>query len=382
MFESIVAFIREQYGTEAFIPLHEPRFLGNEKKYLEECIDSTFVSSVGKFVDAFEEQVAAFTGAKRAVATANGTLALHLALILCGVRPETEVLTQPLTFIATANAIAYTGAKPVFLDVDKETLGLSPDALTDFLSRYGEIKNGQCINKVTGNQIVACIPMHTFGHPARIDDIVAICNKYNISVIEDAAESIGSFYKDKHTGTVGKMGVLSFNGNKTITTGGGGMIITNDENLANRAKHLSTQAKVSHPWDFIHDELAFNYRMPNLNASLGLAQLEQLPGFLEQKRSLAKKYNQFFESQSISFFNEPYHAKSNFWLNAILLSDREERDAFLKYTNDHGVMTRPAWTLMNDLPMYQDVFPVEIPVARWLADRLVNIPSSVILQDN
>ncbi len=382
MFSDFITFVRSTYETNDFIPLHEPRFRGNEKKYLNECIDSTFVSSVGKFVNLFEQKVAEYTGAKYAVAVVNGTAALHIALLLAGVKPDEEVITQPLTFIATANAITYTGAKPVFVDVDKDTMGLSPEKLEEWLENNTEQKTKnkkqQTVNEKTGKRIAAIVPMHTFGHPCRIDEIVEICNKYNITVIEDAAESLGSYYKGKHTGTFGKLAILSFNGNKTITTGGGGMILTNDEDLAKLAKHLTTQAKVPHKWEYAHDYIGYNYRLTNLAASLGVAQMEQLPDFIKAKRALAESYKTFFEKQDIEFFVEPENAKSNYWLNAVLLKDRQQRDEFLEYTNNNGIMTRPAWELMNRLPMFRDCQTGDLSNTEWLADRVVNMPSSVI----
>jgi perosamine synthetase len=398
-FQNIVDFIRELYQKpEGFIPLHAPVFNGNEKKYLEECIDSTFVSSVGKFVDEFEVKMAEYTGAKKAVVCVNGTNALHLALMLVGVERDTEVITQPLTFIATANAISYCGARPVFLDVDMDTMGLSPSALRSWLEENAEhrtpnpktahsspgsarseaTKQPVLINKKTGKRISACVPMHTFGHPCRIDEIVKICNEYNIPVVEDAAESLGSYYKGQHTGTFGAIGILSFNGNKIITTGGGGMLLFDDEQLAKRAKHLTTQAKVPHAWEFMHDEIGYNYRMPNINAALGLAQLEQLPGFLKSKRGIAEEYRDFFKTTPWKFFNEPENASSNYWLNVLLMKDRQERDEFLKFSNQNGVMTRPAWKLMNILPMFETYQTDELQNANKLSDTLVNIPSSVI----
>jgi aminotransferase in exopolysaccharide biosynthesis len=376
-----VGFIRNLFNEpSAFIPLHEPRFTGNEKKYLSECIDSTFVSSVGKFVDKFEEITAAYTGAKRAVVCVNGTEALHMALLLAGVRRDEEVITQPLTFIATANAISYTGAVPVFVDVDRETLGLSPSSLLAFLEEFGEIRHdGACYNKLSSKRISACLPVHIFGHPCRIDEIITICDQYHIPVVEDAAESIGSFYKGKHTGTFGKLGILSYNGNKTITTGGGGMILTNDEELGKLAKHLTTQAKVPHQWEYVHDQIGYNYRMPNINAALGVAQMESLGFFIEKKRELAITYKTFFESMGISFFTEPEHAFSNYWLNAIILENKEERNQFLEFTNHEKVMTRPAWRLMNRLPMFEKCQAFHLENAYWLEDRLVNVPSSVII---
>lgn len=402
-FKEIVSFIRQTFNQpDGFIPLHAPVFNGNEKKYLEECIDSTFVSSVGKFVDRFEEDMARFTGAKKAVVCVNGTNALHLALMLAGVERDDEVITQPLTFIATANAISYCGAKPVFIDVDRDTLGLSPTAFKTWLeenaeireipnkdnhhnkasnlSPFGGIEGGfWAYNKTTGRRISALVPMHTFGHPCRIDEIAGICKKYNIELVEDAAESLGSYYKNQHTGTFGKTGVLSFNGNKIITTGGGGMLLFNDENLAAKAKHLTTQAKVPHPWEFIHDAIGYNYRMPNINAALGVAQLEQIDSYLTAKRKLAEAYKNFFAQTEIQFLPEPENSRSNYWLNCVLLPNRNERDAFLKYTNENGVMTRPIWELMNRLPMFKNTQSGDLSNAEWIADRLVNIPSSVIV---
>ncbi len=374
----ILSFIREVYGVkEGFIPLHVPTFRGNEKKYLNECIDSTFVSSVGKFVNEFEQKVADYTGAKYAIVCVNGTNALHLALLLSGVENNDEVITQPLTFIATANAISYANAIPVFVDVDKDTMGLSPIALENYLQENAEIKHGECFNKVTGRRIKACMPMHTFGHACRIEEIVDICNKYHIEVVEDAAEAMGSFYKGKHLGTFGKISGISFNGNKIMTTGGGGILLTNDDELAKRAKHLSTQAKVPHPWEYAHDFVGYNYRMPNVNAALGLAQLEQLDDFLNNKREIALKYLSFCEAQNISFFKDREDEKSNYWLNAIILENREQRDAFLKESNERGVMTRPIWKLMNKLPMFKDCPKGNLNNSEWLEDRVVNIPSSV-----
>jgi len=360
------------------IPLHEPKFIGKEKEYLNECIDSTFVSSVGKFVDEFEKKIAEYTGSKYAVVTVNGTAALQVALRFAGVNENDEVITQPLTFVATCNAIKYTGANPVFVDVDKDTLGLSPESLERFLNEYAIVENKKCINKKTNNEIKACLPMHTFGHPCKIDKIIEICDKYNIPVVEDAAESLGSFYKNKHTGTFGLFGTLSFNGNKIITTGGGGMILTNSEELAKKAKHITTTAKIPHTYEYIHDELGYNYRMPNLNAALGCAQLEQLPKFIENKRELAEKYKRYFEKlEDITFISEPKNSYSNYWLNAIILKDKNERDKFLKITNGQGVMTRPIWKLMYKLDMYKDCLRQDCKNAEWLEDRVVNLPSSV-----
>jgi aminotransferase in exopolysaccharide biosynthesis len=373
--KEFVEFVRKLYNTDQFIPLHEPVFLGNERKYVNECIDSTFVSSVGKFVDQFEQKIAQYTGAKYAVAAVNGTAALHIALILRGVGRGDEVLTQPLSFVATSNAIKYTGADPVFVDVDRDTLGLSPEKLDFFLKRNAYQKEGYTYNKNSQKPIQACVPMHTYGHPCRIDEIMQICQRYNITVIEDAAESLGSFYKKKHTGTFGEIGILSFNGNKIITTGGGGMIITDDEYLAEQAKHLTTQAKVSHPWEYVHDRIGYNYRLTNITAALGVAQLENLEEIVENKRELAREYGEFFGNFAIDFFTEPANSRSNYWLNVILLNNRKEKDEFLEYTNDHGVMTRPAWKLMNKLDMFKGYWTENIENAEWIENRLVNIPS-------
>lgn len=379
MYNDIVTFIRQLYGTDEFIPLHAPLFIGNEKKYLNECIDSTFVSSVGEFVDRFEEMVAEYTGAKKAVVCVSGTNALHMAMLLVGVERSDEVLTQALTFIATCNAISYIGAHPVFIDVDKETLGLSPDAVSTWLTKNAVIKDGQCYNIHTGRRVKACVPMHTFGHPVRIKELAAICNDWHIELVEDAAESIGSFYEGQHTGTFGKVGVISFNGNKTITTGGGGMLLFQDEELGKFAKHLTTQAKVPHRWEFVHDHIGYNYRMPNINAAIGCAQMENLERYVENKRETAEKYKDFFKNiPGITFFTEPENCRSNYWLNVVLLKDRQAQQEFLEYTNDHRVMTRPVWQLMNKLEMFGECETDGLENTRWVEERIVNIPSSVI----
>lgn len=376
--DEIINFIKQQYPNQEFIALHEPRFLGNEKQYLNECIDSTFVSSVGKFVDKFEEEFAKNVGSKYAVATVNGTSALHVALLLAGVKQDDEVLTQALSFVATANAISYCGAKPVFLDVDLDTMGLSPDALTGFLQNSCELKDDICINKTTGKRVSACVPMHTFGHPCRIEEIKTVCDKWHLELVEDGAESLGSYYKNKHTGTFGKLAAFSFNGNKIITSGGGGVIVTDDATLAKRAKHLTTTAKVPHKYEYVHDAIGFNYRMPNLNAALLCAQLEQLESFLKDKRVLAKEYESFFSNmQKVEFFQEPQNAKSNYWLNAVLFTNKEERDNFLDSANSQNVMCRPVWQLLNRLDIYGDCQSDELNNSSVLADRVVNIPSSV-----
>jgi perosamine synthetase len=376
---SVVDFIRSVYKTDSFIPLHEPKFIGNEKKYLNECIDSTFVSSVGKFVDRFELEIAKYTSARYAIATSNGTSALHIALLVSGVESSHEVITQPLTFVATCNAISYCNAKPVFIDVDKDTMGMSPIALEIFLKENAEVKNQQCVNKSSGNIIKACIPMHTFGHPCRVEEIQKICKKWSIVLIEDSAESLGSFYKGQHTGTFGDLGVISFNGNKIVTSGGGGCILTNNEDFAKKAKYLSTTAKEPHKWDYTHDMIGYNYRMPNLNAALIVAQLEQLNLFLKNKRSLAKSYEKFFNNSGINFVSEPENSISNYWLNAIVLEDLNKRNLFLEETNSQGIMTRPIWTLMNKLSMFKDAQYGNLINAEWLEQRVVNIPSSVVL---
>lgn len=381
MYSQVTDFVHQLFGTEETVPLHAPLFIGNEKKYLNECIDTTFVSSVGKFVDRFEEEMAAYTGAKKAVVCVSGTNALHMAMMLVGVERDDEVLTQALTFIATCNAVSYIGAHPVFIDVDMETLGLSPKAVKAWLEKNAELKNGGCYNKKTGRRVKACIPMHTFGHPVKIDELVQICDEWHLELVEDAAESIGSFYKGQHTGTFGKVGAISFNGNKTITTGGGGMLLFQDEELGKLAKHLTTQAKVPHRWAFVHDHIGYNYRMPNINAALGCAQLENLDRYVENKRETAQIYADFFKNiPDITFFTEPENCRSNYWLNVVMLKGKAAQQEFLEYTNDHGVMTRPVWELMNRLEMFKQCETDGLKNTEWLADRIVNIPSSVRLK--
>jgi|APSaa5957512535_1039671.scaffolds.fasta_scaffold78983_1 perosamine synthetase len=379
MYSPVVDFIRSIYETDSFIPLHEPKFLGNEKKYLNDCIDSTFVSSVGKFVDKFESEISDYTGAKYAVATSNGTSALHISLLISGVESGDEVITQPLTFVATCNAISYCNATPIFIDVDKDTMGMSPTALELFLKENAIVKNQKCINKITGKIIKACVPMHTFGHPCRIDEVCNICKDWNITLIEDSAESLGSYYKGQHTGTFGKLGVLSFNGNKIITSGGGGCILTNDEHLAKKAKYITTTAKEPHKYEYTHNIVGYNYRMPNLNAALALAQLEQLNKFICSKRSLANSYRKFFKSVDIEFVIDSENSESNYWLNAVILKNKDQRNLFLDETNSQGIMTRPIWTLMNKLPMFKEAQCGDLTNSEWLENRVVNIPSSVNL---
>lgn len=382
-FREFTDFVREVFAQkEGMIILHDPRFIGNERKYLMDAMDSNFVSSVGEYVGKFEQAICDYTGSKFAVAAVNGTSALHICLLLAGVRPEEEVITQPVSFIATCNAISYTGAKPVFVDVDKHTMGMSAEKLEDFLkenARKGA--DGYTYNNKTGKRFAAVVPMHTFGHPCDLEGLLEVCERYNITLVEDAAESIGSLYKGKHTGVFGKLAALSFNGNKVITTGGGGMILTQDEKLAKLAKHITTTAKVPHRWEYNHDYTAYNYRLTNLAAALGLGQIEQCDFFIEQKRKLTDKYKAFFAGKDIEFFTEPENCRSNYWLNAVILKNREERDAFLTYTNDNGVMTRPIWVLNNKLDMYKGCQCGDLSNAQWLEDRVINIPSTVIISD-
>lgn len=375
--KQLVEFIKQHYQTTEYLPLHEPQFGHLEKQLVMDTINSTFVSSVGKYVVQFEQKIAEITGAKYAVATVSGTSALHISLLLANVERGTEVITQALSFVATCNAISYCGAEPVFVDVDKQTIGMSPESLEMFLDNYGEMEGGQCFNKQTKKRISACVPMHTFGHPCEIDRIQMICDKWHIPLVEDAAESLGSFYKDIHTGNFGKLAAISFNGNKIVTAGGGGVILTNDEQLAKRAKHITTTAKEPHKWEFNHDQIGYNYRMPNLNAALLCAQLDKLEYFIDNKRKTAYTYLNWCENHNINLITEPSKAKSNYWLNAVLLNDKAEQLSFLKYANEQGVMTRPVWTLLNKLPMFIHAFSMEQTNAQWLSERLVNIPSSV-----
>ena len=386
-YQEIIDFIKSLYPGMNPVPLHAPVFLGKEKEYLIDCIDSTYVSYVGKYVTRFEEMTAEFTGAKYAVAVVNGTAALQVALQIAGVEFGDEVITQPLTFVATANAISHCGAKPVFVDVDLDTMGMSPEKLEHWLkSNTKQSKQSQpskpsvCINKSTNKPILAIVPVHTFGFPCRIEEIIEVAQNYKIPVIEDSAESLGSYYKGKHTGTFGLAGILSYNGNKTITTGGGGMIITNNEEFAKKAKHITTTAKLPNKYEFVHDEVGYNYRLPNINAAVGVAQMEKINMYLENKSETALKYQHFFKDKEIKFFNEPGNTMSNFWLNCIILNSLEERNEFLEYANDNGVMTRPIWRLMNKLRMYKNCQTGNLDNAIWLEDRIVNIPSSSIIK--
>jgi len=374
--EKVISFIRSLFKTDSFIPLHAPHFGGNEKKYLNACIDSTYVSSVGQFVNTFENKLSEYTDAKHTIAVVNGTSAIHTALKVVGVQEGDEVITQALTFVATANAITYCNAKPLFIDVDKDTMGLSPEALKAFLNEYTVVKDGVCINTLTNKKIKACLPMHTFGFPCMIEEICEICDAFGIPVIEDAAEALGSELNGKKLGTFGTMGVFSFNGNKVITAGGGGAIVTNNLIFAEKAKHLTTTGKKKHPYEFFHDELAYNYRMPNINAALLCAQLEQLDNFLANKRTLARSYDQFFNDLGIKVRTESDESKVNYWLICLELKNKEERDHYLNFLNENQIMTRPIWQLMYKLPMYKDCFRDHQKNAQFLEDRIINIPSS------
>ncbi len=375
--EEVAADIRTLFGTSDLIGLHTPVFSGNEKRYLLDTIDSTFVSSVGAYVDRFEEMMAECTATPRAVAVVNGTAALQVSLLLAGVQPGDEVLTQALTFVATANAIVYNGALPVFLDVDRDTMGLSPAAVQAYLETFGELRDGGCYHKKSGRRISACVPMHTFGFPVRLDELLEVCARWQVPVVEDAAESLGSYYKERHTGSFGLLGAFSFNGNKIVTCGGGGAIVSTDARLAQRGKYLTTTAKQPHPYEYFHDEAGFNYRMPNLNAALACAQLEQLDRFVENKRRLAAEYAAYFSGKGICFRTEMPGTRANYWLMCVELENRRDRDRFLKETNDRKVMTRPIWQLMFRLPMYANCYRDEQANALYLEDRIVNIPSSV-----
>jgi len=378
MHDALVRFIRDQYGTEEFIPLHAPVFPGREREYVLQAIDSTYVSSVGAFVDRFEQDVAAYTGSPRAVATMNGTAALHAALVLAGVTPGDLVITQALTFVATCNAIAYCHAEPVFVDVERRTLGLSPAAMESWLDAHARLDpDGVCRLKEDGRAVRACLPMHTFGHPVDLGALVDVCSRWRITLVEDAAESLGSLYRGRHTGTFGRLGTLSFNGNKVVTTGGGGMILC-DEALGTRAKHLTTTAKAPHAYEFFHDEVGYNYRLPNLNAALGCAQIELLDRFVASKRTLAQRYAEHLAGSGLEFVREPEGCRSNYWLNAVICDSRAERDALLKATNERGVMTRPIWRLMTELPAYRHCRRGSLDTSEWLEERVVNLPSSVL----
>jgi aminotransferase in exopolysaccharide biosynthesis len=378
MTKAIVEFVRDLYKTSEFIPLHVPTFEGNELAYVSQTIKSTFVSSVGRFVDDFEQKIEAFTHTQKAVATVNGTAALHAALYMAGVERGDLVITQALTFVATCNALYHMGAEPIFVDVSKASLGLCPKAMEVYLEENAVVDERGCIHKKTQQRIRAVVPMHTFGHPVELDELVAICQKWQLMLVEDAAESLGSFYKGKHTGTIGEFGAVSFNGNKIITTGGGGMVLCRDAQDGVRTKHVTTTAKVPHAYEFYHDEPGFNYRMPNLNAALGCAQMEVLPKYLEQKRQLAMQYQDFFAESDFLFVEEPEYAQSNYWLNAVICPDKITRDLLLKTTNDAGVMTRPIWQLMHRLPMFSNAKRGDLTVSEWVETHLINLPSSPV----
>lgn len=377
MFNRLIQFVRDEYRSDEFIPLHAPTFAGNERAYVNQTIDSTFVSSVGDFVDRFERDMCAFTGSPRAVATMNGTAALHIALRLAGVVPGDLVISQALTFVATCNAIAYCSAEPVFIDVDRRTLGLSPVALETWLNENARVDaDGLCRTKLDSKVIRACVPMHTFGHPADLNGLVDVCRRWHIAMVEDAAESLGSYYKGRHTGTFGLIGTLSFNGNKVITTGGGGMVLADDA-IGSRAKYLTTTAKRPHPYEYVHDEVGYNYRLPNLNAALGCAQLEQLEGFIAAKRVLAAHYIEFLPQVGLIPIVEPDECRSNYWLNGVICEDAAQREALIGATNAAGVMTRPIWRLMHTLPAFAQARRGSLVESEWLEARVVNLPSSV-----
>jgi len=379
MHNELIKFVRDTYATDDFIPLHVPTFSGNEKKYVNQTIDSTFVSSVGQYVNDFEHHIERYTGAGKAVATVNGTAALHTALYMAGVQAGELVITQALTFVATCNALFHMGAQPIFIDVSKVSLGLCPKAMSTYLQQFAKLNaQGECTHKITGQRIRAVIPMHTFGHPVEMDELIAECLRWNLVLVEDAAESLGSFYKGKHTGSLGEFAAISFNGNKVITAGGGGMVLCRDSDVGLHTKHVTTTAKVPHPYEFYHDEAGFNYRMPNLNAALGCAQMEVLPVFLEQKRVLAEHYAKLFSGSDFHFVQEPEYAKSNYWLNAIICPDVDSRNLMLEKTNASGVMTRPIWQLMHRLPMFKDALRGDLSVSEWVEAHLINLPSSPV----
>jgi perosamine synthetase len=377
--KQIVDYIKSIYKTNDPIFLHTPVFIGNEKKYILDCLDSTYVSTTGKYIDQFEIELSKFTKTKKTIAVINGTAALQVALRIAGVTTGNEVITQALTFVATVNAISYLGAQPVFVDVDLDTMGLSPMALEIFLTENAVVENGICINKKTKNKIAACVPMHTFGFPVHIFEIQKICNQWHIPIVEDAAESLGSEYHNQPTGNFGKIAAFSFNGNKIITAGGGGAIVTNDENLAKEAKYLTTTAKVPHLYEYMHDQLGYNYRMPNLNAALICAQIENLQYFLDLKRKNAEQFHRFFNEIGVKFRTELPHTKANYWMMCVELENKKERDLFLRETNENTIMTRPIWQLMYRLPMYQNCQRDAQENAQYLEERIVNIPSGVVI---
>ena len=376
MYDSFIRFVRELYQTNEDIQLHVPVLTDGDKTAVCDVIDSTFVSSVSAYVGKFEQRLCDFTRSPYAVSVVNGTAGLHLALHLSGVKRDTEVITQSFSFVATGNAVLYTGATPVFVDISSDTLGMSPTALSNFLEEHAESREDGTYNKLTGRCIRACVPMHTFGHPCEIDKIIDICKQWRIVVIEDAAEALGSFYNNIHCGCFAKQGVLSFNGNKTITTGGGGAILLDSSIAAERSRHLSTTAKKPHAWEFVHDRLGFNYRLPGLNAALGYSQMDSLEGLLKEKRRIALSYKEWANDNGFDFVTEPRNAQSNFWLNTLLMENKQQRDAFLKYTNQRGIMTRPPWNPLHTLPCFAKCVCGDLTITRDLADRAVNVPSS------
>jgi len=370
--------VKGMYGKD-FVPLHEPTFNDKEVEYVTDCIKTGWVSSVGSYVTRFEEDLAKFVGVKRAVAVVNGTAALHIALKVAGVEVNDEVLMPSLTFIATANAVSYLQAIPHFVDVERNTLGVDAIALRNYLEEISEVRNSELFNKQTNRRIKALVPMHTFGHPVALDELIKLCEELNLVLVEDAAESLGSYYKGKHTGSFGKVNAMSFNGNKIITTGGGGAILTNDEKLADYAKHLTTTAKVPHKWDYVHDEIGYNYRMPNINAALGCAQLEKMPSFIRQKRNLTEKYMQIVsKTKGVQLFNEPVDCISNYWLQTLTFDDSHHRDEILAFLNDNGVMSRPIWTPLHKLRMYQNCPKADLSVTEQLNQSIINIPSTPV----
>ncbi|MGZ9898939.1 LegC family aminotransferase [Shewanella gaetbuli] len=379
--EHICQFIRDTFQTDEFVPLHAPTFVGNEKRYVMDTIDSTFVSSVGKYVDEFEQKIESFTQSPKAVAVVNGSAALQMALYSAGVKQGDLVLTQALTFVATCNVLYHLGAQPIFIDVSETSLSLCPNALERYLNQHATITERGCIHKTTGQRIKALMPMHTFGHPAEMDELGVISKKWQLQLIEDAAESLGSMYKGRHTGTIGDFGAISFNGNKIITTGGGGVVLCASSEAGQHVKHITTTAKVPHAFEFYHDEPGFNHRLPNLNAALGCAQMEVINELIASKRVLAMQYREFFAGSDFQFVEEPCYAKSNYWLNAVICPSVESRNTLLNETNSHGVMTRPVWTLMHHLPMFKNALRGDLSYSQWLSQHLVNIPSSALCVD-
>lgn len=376
--KKLINFIKDYYQSSEKIFLHEPIFKGNEKKYLMDTIDSTFVSSVGQFVNEFEDKITKYTKASASVAVVNGTSAIHLALYLCKIKKNDLVITPSFTFIAICNVLSHLGAEPIFIDIERKNLGICPEALNNFLEEFAFINDeGVCVHKKTNKKIKAIVPMNAFGHPVKFDEIQRISKKWKLKIIEDGAESLGSQYKGKKCGALSDIGILSFNGNKIITTGGGGMLLFKDKKQANFAKHLSSTARIPNTEKFVHDEVAFNFRMPNLNAALGLAQFENIENYLSKKRNLASEYRNLFKGSDYLFVDEVESNKSNFWLNTIICENKKERDKLIKFSNDYDIATRPGWELMSDLPMFSDSIQDNLVNSRWIQDRLVNLPSSV-----